>query len=608
MKLSKIYSNYSYSPSLDATATTVKFKPIRFNPDFNVIYGKVTKPKESDKDSHNLGKSLLIEIIDFLLLKEIDKTHFFKKHGEVFKGFVFFIEIRLNSGKYVTIKRPVDTNTKISFKSHDIENQNYINLPDDVWDHNSVPIERATDLLNTYLNLNIIAPFDYRKGVTYFLRSQKDYLDVFQISKFSIGKHMDWKPYLAKVLGFNDKLLSDKYDTDEMIESRETYKEEYESTLSTKADEYDKLKGAIEIKRTEVAEATDKINKFNFYERELKINNQLVENVEEEIASLNNELYNISYEIEKIKEALSSKVEFNLIDIKNIFDEVNIHLKDNLVKSYEELVEFNKKITKERNKHLKGRLSSIEKEQSETKEKLMKLNGERTELLSIIRDTDTFDKFRLIQKNLVKQETELVRLETQLESLNKIGAIDKEIRELDAKRDELVREIDDNIKTGTEIYKNIRLSFNKIIHEVLNLPAIISIKLNDEGNLEFKTDIVKDEKNMTATSQSEGTTYKKILCAAFDLSVLICYNKNSFYRFVYHDGILEGLDNRKKNNYLKLVRSCCHDYDIQYILTVIDADLPRDDNDAKILFHENEVIRELTDEGKNGRLFSMNKF
>jgi uncharacterized protein YydD (DUF2326 family) len=90
--------------------------------------------------------------------------------------------------------------------------------------------------------------------------------------------------------------------------------------------------------------------------------------------------------------------------------------------------------------------------------------------------------------------------------------------------------------------------------------------------------------------------------------VLSVYSDAPFYRFVYHDGIFEGLDNRKKVQLLNLVRRVCHDKGIQYFLSVIDSDLPRDERDQKLLFTEDEIIRQLHDGGKDGRLFRMQKF
>ena len=61
MKISKIYSNK-------------QFTNIEFNEDFNVIVGKIFDKSKKEKDTHNLGKTALIFVIDFLLLKEFDRT------------------------------------------------------------------------------------------------------------------------------------------------------------------------------------------------------------------------------------------------------------------------------------------------------------------------------------------------------------------------------------------------------------------------------------------------------------------------------------------------------------------------------------------------------
>ena len=56
-------------------------------------------------------------------------------------------------------------------------------------------------------------------------------------------------------MGFDDSLLKEKYEIDKLIETTEEYKSKYEKSLDTKAEEYDKLKGAIEIKQIEIKEA-----------------------------------------------------------------------------------------------------------------------------------------------------------------------------------------------------------------------------------------------------------------------------------------------------------------------------------------------------------------
>ena len=79
MKLSHLYTN---QPAI--------FQPIRFRDGLNVVVAKIDHPKDETKLGHNLGKTLLIDVLDFTLLKGIDKNHLFKRRTDLFDEFVFF--------------------------------------------------------------------------------------------------------------------------------------------------------------------------------------------------------------------------------------------------------------------------------------------------------------------------------------------------------------------------------------------------------------------------------------------------------------------------------------------------------------------------------------
>jgi len=81
------------------------FHPIDFNfgdhaDRLNIIFGDVKKPKDKKRDSHNLGKTTLLHLIEFLMLKGTAPEQFLVKHQDRFLGLQFFIEIRLNSGDF----------------------------------------------------------------------------------------------------------------------------------------------------------------------------------------------------------------------------------------------------------------------------------------------------------------------------------------------------------------------------------------------------------------------------------------------------------------------------------------------------------------------------
>jgi len=131
--------------------------------------------------------------------------------------------------------------------------------------------------------------------------------------------------------------------------------------------------------------------------------------------------------------------------------------------------------------------------------------------------------------------------------------------------------------------------------------ALLSVSPNQAGHLEFKAEILDESGN--ATSADLGHTYRKLLCIAFDMAVLRAHVDDKFPRFVFHDGVFESLDDRKKENLLAVIRRYA-DLGLQPIITLIDSDLPaRADSDR--IFSVDEVVLVLHDESEQGRLFKI---
>ncbi|MEI9988120.1 MAG: hypothetical protein WDN69_36455 [Aliidongia sp.] len=128
MKPSKLYSN---KPDL--------FTPVEFTPDLNVVLAEIRLPENRDRDTHNLGKTTLGRLLDFGFLSGRDAKFFLFKHLDLFRDFVFFLEIELVDGTYVTVRRGVEDASRIAFKKHAARHQDFTTLPDLEWDHIDVP-------------------------------------------------------------------------------------------------------------------------------------------------------------------------------------------------------------------------------------------------------------------------------------------------------------------------------------------------------------------------------------------------------------------------------------------------------------------------------------
>jgi len=582
MKISKIYSNKN-------------FKNIEFKENFNAIIAFSESGKK--EDTHNLGKTSLIRVIDFLLLSSFNKNTDKLLGKDIFIGQEFYGEFKLLNGKYLVVKRAINSATKILFKINDTKLNDFeLNIE---WDE-QLPLKKAKAFLNEHFEFNVLQNWDYRKSITYFLRSQQDYLDVFKLNKFK-GKYKDWKPFVFDLLGFNGDLILRKLEIEEDIDDLKKKLQTLKLEAQIDTSEKDRLIGLLDIKKNELSEIETQIDKFNFYKEDLKTNKQLVEEIDLKLQAFNTDRYRISFEINKIQNSLSDIVDsIDTKVINDLFKEVNLYYPKQLKKEYEDLVNFQKSITIERKQYLSENLKSLKNEYSVLNLSIKEVESQKSDFLSLLTQKDSYFKFKIYQKKMVGIEVEIERIKDKLKAIDNSLIYENDIR----KKKELVNEKVLKLKESLTERKHSTINkiFNSIIKEIIDTNALISLKLNNQGNIEFNADY-QNKTDLLKTAESQGTTYKKLLCVAFDLSLIINYSENSFYKFVYHDGVLEGLDDRIKILYINLVKEICEKYDIQYIVTLIDSDLPKDEQD---IINENEICLKLNDKDNNGKLFLSN--
>ncbi|WP_310396540.1 DUF2326 domain-containing protein [Hymenobacter sp.] len=591
MKISKLYCNKP-------------FKNIAFNlkrGEINLILANV-KARHEQRDTHNLGKSTLVDLIDFLLLKNIDKSHWLinTKKGEatIFLDYEFYLEILLNSGGFLTIKRTVNAPTKIFFKRHQHSFDDFPLIEN--WDYLEIPIEKAQALLNDLLNFDFskLTGYSYRKSINYCLRGQGDYDNIFQLKKFSRSKDRDWKPFMFSLLGFKGDVLSRKYDLEEAIKEQSKAIKDKERDLNISSNDKDKTVGQIQLKTQEINKLSTDLDDFNFFIKDQETISTLVEEIENNISELNNKLYRIEFDINKLRKSIRDEFAFDINKVNELFNEVNVLFPAEFLRSYEELSDFNKKITTERNREIKRTLSEKEIEQSEIIKKLQVLNERKVKYTHLIHDTSIFKKYKAYQQDMLKAESELMYLKAKLIAFD---FIEERVREISLLKENELKETKVEIETelsntlSNDKYSAIRSTFSEIIHDILQVPAIISISKNNADNIEFAYSIEN-------SAQQRGYTYNKLLCVAFDLSILINYASQSYFKFVYHDDAFGNEDNRLKIRLMSTIKRLCLKYDIQYIFTAIQDDLP---NAKDLILAKDEIVLELNDKDDNGKLFLM---
>lgn len=598
MRLSRIYSNL---PNL--------FEPIDFVDGLNVILGEIRDPNNQEKDTHNLGKTTLSKLINFCLLsgQQNEPSFFLKKHKEFFRDFVFYLEIKYGPKQFLTIRRSVECPTKISLKKHVFGGQDFSETPLAEFEHSDIGFDKSKELVDAILNLKDIAPFDFRDALGYALRVQNDYHDVFRLQKNSRAKDVYWKPYLAKILGFDQELLEKKYHIDSELETKLSEETRLKSELIGFADEMDKLEGILLVKTEEARKFEHEIDVYNFEVSDTEINKELVEKIESQVSNFNERRYILSKQKKRVEDSLIDKVSFNPEEAKKLFNEASIYFEGQIKKDFDELIKFNKTITKEREQYLQDELCEIEEELEYISSELHKLNNQRAYALKTLRNKETFSKYKDVTAKLVELKAEITDLERKRHFLENLNRIQKDIAALKVEKDETKLKLEEVIKQGNSRYHNIRLFFSEIVKSTINKDAYLYTKTNKEGNLEFFAQFL--DNSGAETSESDGHTYKKLLCMAFDLSIAREYADKEFIHFLYHDGIFESLDDRKKIQLIELAREYTENYNIQYIITAIDSELPFLPKEKKrFSFDTNEIVKVLHDAGSDGLLFKMSSW
>ncbi|MBM9547452.1 DUF2326 domain-containing protein [Leptospira sp. 201903074] len=518
---------------LKIESTFKTFRTIPFDDHFTVIAGDSKKNKKSR--SHNLGKSTIIGIIDFVL----------------FNG----------SGRLLTKIKKIDKDCifKLSLKT----------------ENGSTIYQRGFSRRKPGEAKSINTTVSYE----FFIRKQGEFTEEFRKPTY-LGKDYTWKPLIFGLLGFDQNLLDQKL------------------RLSSEIDDYDKL---IKIhKKTSISDQNKNqyleslikekdqlnlnLNKIDLLKSDLNDIKKIVTDLDKKIGILKNEIYFHSKEKQRIEDSLhrSKSLITNTIDIAKIFEEINIYFGNEIKKDISEIKEFQSKLIINRTKVLNELLKNCTNIINEKNKEIENLNSHRNlSFKNLLEDEsekkykDIFSKILLIEKEISSIEQSTTKMSIQeLESTRAL--LVTEHLALSAKLSKTIDDINNTFNSINSIYK-------KIMKDTMNINAEIKIIKNSTGNVEFRT---KSYKNNKETQELEGSTAKKISCAAVDLAIRSFYKEDS--GFIIHDGIIDDIDKNAATEYIKVVKKLSIQYNFQYILLAIKDKLPSNINASDIKIELND--------------------
>lgn len=568
------------------TSNKTQFKSVEFKNSvgMNIIKAsrkdKGRKVDDSKKTRNGVGKSLIINIIDFCFASEP-----IKEFEEKLNDWVFILFFSIGHKEYKIVRS--------------CSNQKTIFLNDFEYEYKKIRDFLWKELFDTELSTTGIS---FRALLPRFIRSPEE--GYTNVMKPNILKEKDYNSLLctAWLLGLDTDFIENKFNL--VNNKKEDFKKaeqinEYElSNLNL----YDKKnsKSKIDLEIRDVAEKISKI------ESDLS-KYQVAENyreIQEKANDLTNELRNIENEITfcdnsitQIDKSLKSKDDIKMVELEELFREVSFYFPENVKKTIKELEIFHSNLLLERKRRLNGEKKTYNEKIKLLDNRRLKIAKERDNYLLYLGQSKALDEYSAMQQELFDLKKDKDNLERYLKTINNKDRIKDDFNlKLSQSNIETDRYIEDNKIT---LIDNIVTEFRKLSSMFYKDKAGgIAIENNTKENgLRFNISITIED------DASSGISEVKMFC--FDVLLLILKNHHKI-NFIFHDSkLFANMDPRQRLMVFKTMEKITKKHGIQYICNVnedqldFESDISKEEYDK--LINEN-IILDLKDVDDSSRL------
>ncbi len=535
--------------------------PERFDVSFqnglNIISADKTE-KSSDKDTRNgTGKSTFLKLLDFCLLAEPDKKII---NSEDFQEFSFTLELYDEDKGYIKIRRS-------------IKDLQIIKIAEKTDDFKELTLEEA----HKYFR-ELFFGLSYEENSALSFRTLMNFIKRDENTGFShvFRQYYHWAKYLIDAvnlyligLNFNlpltkEELNKKKNEIEKIIYglSKDLERKQVPKKSALKSE---KLITEEEVRNREKLLKDFKVHsEYEKLEQEANSTTKLIKEIQKQI-------FVNSQRIQEYQETLSENIEIDFEQVKELYESINVYLKDNLQKKYNEIVEFHKSLIKNRNDYLSSEIKQLMFYQEKLNNKLVQLDKKRSKVLRILETHGALSEFNQLHERLDEAKKKIIILDQWIKVYDEISNYKKEkvdvIEELRINNEKS----EEMINTQEKIINQIVLYFEKIYKTLVNVTGILAIGVKDKYKVD---DHIFEFSIKGERGGSPGITRTKIF--AYDLSILFHNIKlnRKFPHFLIHDGIFNGVESRTRENALNFVIQKSKEENFQYILTANTDDLP----------------------------------
>jgi uncharacterized protein YydD (DUF2326 family) len=546
------------------SANQSSFHSVNFTAGLNVVLGERSIDSTGKDTRNGIGKSTLIDIINFCLGGRATKGK-----GLIIdelKDWAFTLEITIK-GNRVRVTRSISEHGLIIVEG---SAQGWPYKPEkcNQTSRQFFKIDRWRKLLGqTFFGIpRSDAESDYspsfRSLVSYFVRRGPDaYTSPFR--HFSHQKTWDSQLHIAYLLGLNWEYAS-RWQT---LKDKEVGVKALEKAIKSGA-----LEGAIgtagelethriqlERELYEVEQAVEDFNVHPQYESIQEEANQLTAEMHE----LANKNIEDKRRLTRYEESIRQENPPDALSLESLYKESGLVFPAAVIKTLHEAREFHEKIVSNRRDFLKSELRRIRADLDDRDARIKELSGERSELLKILRSHGALQELAVLQQKSADLSGTLNRVKNHLREIKNLKATKREVK---TSKEHLLQIAEQDHEERRELWSEAVRLFNENSQALYKTPGNLVIDL-DETGYRYSVDIER--------SGSEGIEKMKVFC--FDLAMLeLQMKRGKEVDFLIHDTLMfDSVDARQRALALEHAQKITNKLGGQYICTMNSDMVPR---------------------------------